>query len=433
MLLPKLLLLLLPGITFSSSEAEAAAERRLGDDAPSSCTTMAPLEVHRHQLLPGLFLSQKITTTSPDTTSASASFLTIRLEYEGHGWLGFGFSPNGNSMVGSTVIIGLPDQPNETGINPNKYYLADKILSGIIPQEPQQQEEEAVVNDDSDPSSSENPSTMVPTPQRATTSTSDTSATATPTAFPSAAVPTTYPSTAAPTTTIPTTRGPSTIVPSPAATTPSDRPTSHTTIPTESPTTAVEQESSSATFSSKPTHWWEDPNWRRELRPAQEHRTLRIEPNASSIQQNASHTILELTRPLLLHTNFSLIPVFHDTEQEFDTVIFAVGRSNQLGYHGTMRGARSMLDESFANCTAASASSSVHDDDGVSGSTWRAAAAAETSTLLAANNNDESPAPTPSSGGAHRRGGSNSYGASWFVVSIHLLLGGLWFFLVVVT
>ena len=219
--------------------------------------------------------------------------------------------------------------------------------------------------------------------------------------------------------------------PSTSTTNPSDRPTSYTTsIPTESPTISLEQESST---SSKPTHWWEDPNWKRELRPAQEHRTLRIEPNAS-IEQNASHTILEFTRPLMLrNASSSLVPVFHDTEAEFDTVIFAVGQSNQLGYHGTMRGARSMLDESFANCTAASASSSVHDDDGVSGSTWRAAAAAETSTLLAANNNDESPAPTPSSGGAHRRGGSNSYGASWFVVSIHLLLGGLWFFLVVVT
>ena len=345
-----LLLLLLLLLTAASS---SSAERRLDDDdAPSSsCTTaMAPLQVQRHELLPGLFLSQEITTTTrPDTTSASASFLTIRLEYEGHGWLGFGFSPNGNSMVGSTVIIGLPDQPNEDGINPTKYYLADKLLSGI-----------QAIHDDDSRSESESPSTSVPATASSTSATSVTS-TASPTTSPSTAAPTTSPSTV---TTIPSTNTPTTTTgttmsasPSTSTTNPSDRPTSYTTsIPTESPTISLEQESST---SSKPTHWWEDPNWKRELRPAQEHRTLRIEPNAS-IEQNASHTILEFTRPLMLrNASSSLVPVFHDTEAEFDTVIFAVGQSNQLGYHGTMRGARSMLDESFAtmmlhNCTPAS-------------------------------------------------------------------------------
>ena len=56
--------------------------------------------------------------------------LTITLSFEGQGWVGVGFNRNGN-MVGSTVIIGFPDEPLKQDVNPGRYYLGAKAINQI--------------------------------------------------------------------------------------------------------------------------------------------------------------------------------------------------------------------------------------------------------------------------------------------------------------
>ena len=148
--------------------------------------------------------------------------ISIQLTYRGIGWLGFGFSKG--SMVGSTVVIGLPDVPNQEGVNPVKYYLGSKNTRGIL------------------------------------------------------------------------------------------------------------------SFGDKPgsTNGGENPEWRRELQGHRPHRTLQIE-NAK-IQQNETHTTMEFTRPFE-SSGGTVLPVY---ENEYNTFIYAAGTSNTLGYHGSIRGNRSM-------------------------------------------------------------------------------------------
>ena len=67
--------------------------------------------------------------------------ISIELVYEGHAWLGFGFSRDGR-MIGSTVVVGIPEDRDEGTLNvttteAQRYYLADKNLFNIRPFDPE--------------------------------------------------------------------------------------------------------------------------------------------------------------------------------------------------------------------------------------------------------------------------------------------------------
>ena len=67
-----------------------------------------------------------------------AETLDVELTYEGHGWLAFGSSISG-SMLGSEVVIGLPDEPIISKTNPAKYFLLFRSPLGINPLSSEQQ------------------------------------------------------------------------------------------------------------------------------------------------------------------------------------------------------------------------------------------------------------------------------------------------------
>lgn len=217
--------------------------------------------------------------------------------YEGEAWLGFGFSESGQ-MVGSTVVIGLPDEPNEEGTNPGRFYLADKSVSAIQPVKGGISEQQAVLGTSEAPS--ESPTTPALTQKPSSTPSVIPTVSSQPSAQPTSSF---HPSVS-----IFPTAGP-THIPTAA---PQPRPT-----PTQSP-----------------TNWW---CWRRELRSitdhdmAQKHRTLIIEQAA--IQQNETHTVLQFSRPLQENGQM--------WEGSFRTFLYAVGSSNEFGYH-LIRGTGSM-------------------------------------------------------------------------------------------
>jgi hypothetical protein len=71
--------------------------------------------------------------------------ISITLIYEGHAWLSFGFSRDGE-MVGSTVVIGFPDLPLQDGRNPGRYYLDAKPPSLLSYEEDEKEDDESTVS-----------------------------------------------------------------------------------------------------------------------------------------------------------------------------------------------------------------------------------------------------------------------------------------------
>ena len=86
----------------------------------------------------------------------------------------------------------------------------------------------------------------------------------------------------------------------------------------------------------------DDPEWKRSLYiPTSEgnHRRL-LETSNESIQQNDTHTTLSFTRPLRANDNDP-----YATSVQYDdlnTFIWAVGSSNDFGYHGGRRGSHTL-------------------------------------------------------------------------------------------
>ena len=252
-------------------------------DKPVICASSSPETTTTHELEEGVTMSQRI----------SNEGIHITFAYEGQGWLGFGFSESGK-MVGSTVVIGLPDEINQAGVNPQRFFLADKKKSEIQPlsqqQQQQQEEQQELLDNPTDGGSS------------STTLSAD------------ALLPPVTSTPVAPTTPRPS-RSPMTATPvAPTTARPSRAPVTRApVVPTSSPTE------------------WE---WRRELRLAHQvppgSRILTIEQ--AFIQQNETHTVLQFTRSL----PNGAVP---EEERAFNTFIYAVGADNELGYH-EKRGSR---------------------------------------------------------------------------------------------
>lgn len=90
----------------------------------------------------------------------------------------------------------------------------------------------------------------------------------------------------------------------------------------------------------------ESPEWRRSLYLPQaehhHHRLLAI--SDASIEQNSTHTTLKFTRPLEPSDSYMTKVHPHD----LNTLIWAVGRSNEFGYHGSQRGSHTL---NFTECS----------------------------------------------------------------------------------
>ncbi|KAK1746002.1 hypothetical protein QTG54_003926 [Skeletonema marinoi] len=85
-----------------------------------------------------------------------------------------------------------------------------------------------------------------------------------------------------------------------------------------------------------------DEEWRRSLYlPQDHHRLLAI--SDASIEQNSTHTTLKFTRPL--QPSDSYMTQVHPND--LNTLIWAVGSSNQFGYHGSQRGSHAL---NFTEC-----------------------------------------------------------------------------------
>lgn len=299
-----------------------AAPMSSGSNEEALCA----VDVDQYELAQGLTMSQ-------ETTPVGARF---RLVYEGHGWLGFGFSES-RQMVGSTVVIGLPGQSNAEGLNPGRYYLANKDLADIRPLA-----EEA--GDVSVVSIVQTNQASVSTGAPSVVSTAEE-----PTQAPVAIMD--APSTATVVSTVQTNQADeSTGAPSVVSTT--EEPTQTPVAIADAPSTAPVTNTPSAApvtgqptpqsivsrRTTGPTNWWE---WERQLRPAHEARTLSLAPGAT-VTQNDTHTVMIFTRPLLLN---GVLPA---DEASFDTFLYAVGTDNELGYHD-LRGAVSMAF-AFQSC-----------------------------------------------------------------------------------
>ena len=112
-----------------------------------------------------------------------------------------------------------------------------------------------------------------------------------------------------------------------------------TTSPTPSPVTRAPRAPTESRDDERAST--DDGEWRRELQPIESssrHRTLQL--SDASLFQNDTHTVLRFARPL--DPSAEGYPVLPVHENDFNTFIFAVGSDNVLGYHGTMRGSRSI-------------------------------------------------------------------------------------------
>ena len=85
-----------------------------------------------------------------------------------------------------------------------------------------------------------------------------------------------------------------------------------------------------------------DEEWRRSLYLPQEHHRL-LAISDASIEQNSTHTTLKFTRPL--QPSDSYMTQVHPND--LNTLIWAVGSSNQFGYHGSQRGSHAL---NFTEC-----------------------------------------------------------------------------------
>ena len=86
----------------------------------------------------------------------------------------------------------------------------------------------------------------------------------------------------------------------------------------------------------------EEEEWRRSLYLPQEHHRLLAISNASLVQ-NLTHTTLSFTRPLASSDKYMTAV----TENDLNTLIWAVGSSNDFGYHGSQRGSHTL---NFTSC-----------------------------------------------------------------------------------
>ncbi|KAL7499002.1 hypothetical protein ACHAWT_010051 [Skeletonema menzelii] len=77
--------------------------------------------------------------------------------------------------------------------------------------------------------------------------------------------------------------------------------------------------------------------WRRSLYLPQEHHRLLTISNAILVQ-NLTHTTLSFTRPLASSDKYMTAV----TENDLNTLIWAVGSSNDFGYHGSLRGSHTL-------------------------------------------------------------------------------------------
>ena len=179
--------------------------------------------------------------------------LTITLSFEGQGWVGVGFNRNGN-MIGSTVIIGFPDEPIAQDVNPGRYYLGAKAINQI--------------------------------------NRVDTRGNRVNVAW---------------------SKGES------------------TNQNSEDYEVAVKVDGT------------DDEDWRRSLYMPQEHHRL-LAISDASIEQNETHTTLQFTRPLESSDGY-MTKVHRD---DLNTLIWAVGSSNQFGYHGSKRGSHTL---NFTECS----------------------------------------------------------------------------------
>ena len=230
----------------------------------------------------------------------------IQLIYEGEGWLGFGFSPRGQ-MIGSTVVIGIPsDEQPHAGV----YYLAGKNIDDVLPKEYTGEDDPTLdviktVDVPPDPVT-KHPSQapiIVATEAPSTNLTIEPAdQTMSPLHSPSVG-PTTATSSSGPITT-------NELLPIPAPNSPP--PTRRPVLPPSShPITDDDS-------------WMEEWFGRQLLLPhVHGHRMLTTSQHV--VTQNATHTVLNFVKH------------YDDDEGEndavFDRFIYAVGRSNSLGYH----------------------------------------------------------------------------------------------------
>lgn len=87
----------------------------------------------------------------------------------------------------------------------------------------------------------------------------------------------------------------------------------------------------------------DDEEWRRSLYLPQEHHRLLSISNAM-LAQNLTHTTLSFTRPLASRDKYMTAVA----ENDLNTLIWAVGSSNDFGYHGSLRGSHTL---NFTSCT----------------------------------------------------------------------------------
>ncbi len=81
----------------------------------------------------------------------------------------------------------------------------------------------------------------------------------------------------------------------------------------------------------------DDEEWRRSLYLPQEHHRLLTISNAI-LEQNLTHTTLSFSRPLASSDKYMAAI----TEDDLNTLIWAVGSSNDFGYHGSLRGSHTL-------------------------------------------------------------------------------------------
>lgn len=121
-----------------SSRAEKSSARswaRILDSTDSvACASDDDDYLHMVQILDVLKFHWKLDVWSDNT----APKVSIKLEYDGNAWIGFGFS-NWGTMVGSQAVIGRPDLKAADGEKPLKYNLNKKDVDGVnpMPQEKQ--------------------------------------------------------------------------------------------------------------------------------------------------------------------------------------------------------------------------------------------------------------------------------------------------------
>eukprot|EP00562_Extubocellulus_spinifer_P002443 CAMPEP_0178472190 /NCGR_PEP_ID=MMETSP0696-20121128/1441_1 /TAXON_ID=265572 /ORGANISM="Extubocellulus spinifer, Strain CCMP396" /LENGTH=724 /DNA_ID=CAMNT_0020099369 /DNA_START=190 /DNA_END=2364 /DNA_ORIENTATION=- len=100
-------------------------------DVPSACTPEDPSYLHTETLTNGLKMHYKLNNLFSDTAASSVS---VKLEYSGLAWLGFGFSTDGK-MIDSEAVIGRPDLAAADEEKPLKYNLKGKGTTAVIPME----------------------------------------------------------------------------------------------------------------------------------------------------------------------------------------------------------------------------------------------------------------------------------------------------------